>query len=218
MKKLLIALLVSVSTLAMADCPNLYPNNKTMSVPKTVELCNIFYVSRFNTFSKAVVVTSERLSKNTPVSSLSRITSFHADSRLTNTPRPGDYTGSGYDKGHMVASDDASTSDEMYETFLMTNMTPQEPTLNQQSWRLLEDSIRRQFLAENVDYWVVTVALYKAPTKYIGKNIPVPKGYWKIVYRPTGTDYYFAENKPYAKVQKMSAVDVNALIQNAQNY
>ena len=99
----------------------------------------------------------------------------------------------------------------------MTNMTPQEPTLNRQSWRILEENVRKQFKEVQADMWVVNIAVYHANPDKIG-NIPVPMGYWKIVYSPGKVDYYYANNKPQALVMKMQRVDVQKLVQDAGKF
>lgn len=56
---------------------------------------------------------------------------------------PSDYTDSGYDRGHMLPSKDRSDSIENNRlTFLMSNMQPQSPKLNQKTWKYLEDYTR----------------------------------------------------------------------------
>ena len=68
---------------------------------------------------------------------------FRPDARLPkgwNLVRPTDYTGSGFDKGHICPSADRSFSDQFNsETFLMTNMIPQTPDLNRNVWRKFEE-------------------------------------------------------------------------------
>lgn len=57
--------------------------------------------------------------------------------------KPTDYTGSGYDRGHLCPSKDRSMSEDANrETFLMSNMQPQAPKLNQKTWKYLEDYTR----------------------------------------------------------------------------
>jgi endonuclease G, mitochondrial len=57
--------------------------------------------------------------------------------------RPSDYTGSGFDRGHMTNSEDRSRSPEdNIQTFLMTNIIPQAPDNNQGVWVQLENYCR----------------------------------------------------------------------------
>ena len=50
--------------------------------------------------------------------------------------RPNDYTGSGYDRGHIAPSADRTRNDaDNSNTFLMSNMVPQSPELNRGVWR-----------------------------------------------------------------------------------
>ena len=213
-KLLVIATMVSAPVWA-SDCAYLYPDAKELKPTNTVELCSSFFVSRYDPNNKAVVLVAERLLKGT-VGSSKRINSFRADSRITNGPKPGDYLRSGYDRGHMAPAQDASSPEQMRETFLMTNMTPQEPTLNEQNWKSLEDKVRRQLKTGTKSIWVVNLAIYHPDAKRIN-GIPVPSGYWKIVYGDQ-TAFYYADNKPYARVQQTAPVDVGKLIKNATNF
>ncbi len=57
--------------------------------------------------------------------------------------KPADYTGSGFDRGHMANSEDRSHSPEdNVQTFLMTNILPQSPDNNQGPWVQLENYCR----------------------------------------------------------------------------
>ncbi|TDB67479.1 DNA/RNA non-specific endonuclease [Arundinibacter roseus] len=56
---------------------------------------------------------------------------------------PSDYTNSGFDRGHLCPSADRTkTVADNSATFLMTNMIPQAPELNRESWARLEDYCR----------------------------------------------------------------------------
>jgi endonuclease G, mitochondrial len=58
--------------------------------------------------------------------------------------KPSDYTGSGFDRGHMTNSEDRSRSPEdNISTFLMTNILPQAPDNNQGPWVQLENYSRQ---------------------------------------------------------------------------
>jgi endonuclease G, mitochondrial len=58
--------------------------------------------------------------------------------------KPSDYTGSGFDRGHMVNSEDRSRSaQDNIPTFLMTNIIPQSPDNNRGVWVELENYCRK---------------------------------------------------------------------------
>lgn len=207
MKKLLLALLFVAST-AHAACDHLYP--EPLTSPIVVELCNTAYVSLYSPSKRAVIAVSERLIPSPSLGNVTRIDRFHADPRITLGPKPSEYIGSGYDKGHMAPADDASTFEEMDESFLMTNMTPQNPTLNRGAWKSLETKVRNIAVSATSPVFVVTIAEYKG-TKMMG-SIPVPSGYWKIVYVNGVRTFYYADNTATARVVKRSPVSVNGLL------
>lgn len=58
--------------------------------------------------------------------------------------KPADYTGSGFDRGHMVNSEDRTRSaEDNIPTFLMTNIIPQSPDNNRGVWVELENYSRK---------------------------------------------------------------------------
>lgn len=52
-----------------------------------------------------------------------------------------DYTGTGFDRGHMKPAEDSPTQEAMDESHLMSNIAPQHPNLNRQTWRTLEAEV-----------------------------------------------------------------------------
>ena len=209
MKKLLLALLFVSSQTFASNCPDLYPGSKPIIVKNTVELCNSFYVSVFDATNKKVILVSEHL-KHNGVGSDTRTNDFHSDARVGSTPNPTQYKDTGYDKGHMAPAGDASNDKEMHETFLMTNMTPQKPTLNRESWKLLEEHTRTLFNKSKSDMYVVNIAVYKNNSKMNG--IPIPSGYWKIVMVDGVTKYYYVDNIDYGNVVEQRPVVINSLL------
>jgi endonuclease G len=54
-----------------------------------------------------------------------------------------DYNGSGFDRGHLCPhSDRAADKDMRYATFVMSNVVPQAPKLNQKAWAAEEEYLR----------------------------------------------------------------------------
>src|SRR5438093_2056873 len=46
-----------------------------------------------------------------------------------------DYSGSGFDRGHLCPHSDRAANDEMsFATFVMTNIIPQAPSVNEKAW------------------------------------------------------------------------------------
>jgi endonuclease G, mitochondrial len=72
---------------------------------------------------------------------------FAADNDLPegwNRVKPSDYTGSGFDRGHMTNSEDRSRSvEDNVTTFVMTNIIPQAPDNNRGVWVELENYCRQ---------------------------------------------------------------------------
>jgi len=102
---------------------------------------------------------------------------------------PADYTGSGFDRGHLCPSADRSSSEEANsQTFFMTNMTPQTPDLNRQVWERLESYSRDLVKKGKFDLYIVA-GVYGEKGK-LKKKVVVPTNCWKvIVVVPHGADF-----------------------------
>ena len=107
---------------------------------------------------------------------------FRPDPRLPAALRRinfGDYSGSGYDRGHMVPAADRFGSPATFnETFLMTNIVPQTPSLNQYPWQQLESYVRSQ-VRRGWDAYQIAGAY--GELQVIKKRLTVPTNCWKIV-------------------------------------
>lgn len=102
-----------------------------------------------------------------------------------------DYSGSGYDRGHLVAS--ANQNDKQIqnsETFLLSNMSPQLAKLNRKKWRELESAVRKLDSDEDIlETYVISGPLFdfSRSIKMIGEHdqngirIPVPSHFYKCV-------------------------------------
>lgn len=109
--------------------------------------------------------------------------------------RTGDYTGSGFDRGHLCPSADRTTTEAInQETFLMTNIVPQSPQLNRGAWANLEEYARDLARAGYVVHQWVGVygeggegSLGKK--KSIGSQVQVPARMFKAIWAiPRGED------------------------------
>lgn len=119
-----------------------------------------------------------------------RCNCFSADASLPEgfyRVQSSNYIGTGFDRGHICASDDRSGSpDANAATFLMPNIAPQAPDLNQKCWKDLEEYLRR-LTVDGKELYVIS-GVYgeggtgsKGAAKRIGNGrITVPGHFWKI--------------------------------------
>jgi endonuclease G len=93
-----------------------------------------------------------------------------------------DYSGSGYDRGHLAPAADMKWSPEaMSESFLLSNMSPQEQGFNRGIWSKLEAKVR-DWAVKNDSILIITGPVLKSINKYIGVNrVGVPGYYFKVI-------------------------------------
>ena len=94
-----------------------------------------------------------------------------------------DYRGSGWSRGHMCpAGDNKWDADAMYESFLYTNICPQDAKLNSGDWNELELACRRWAEKFGDIYVVCGPILYNQVHKTIGEHkIVVPEAFFKVI-------------------------------------
>ncbi len=93
-----------------------------------------------------------------------------------------DYTGSGYDRGHLAPAADMSWSRQtMQESFYYSNMSPQDQSFNRGIWKKLEELVR-SWAVENKSLYVVTGPILSSGLSTIGpNNVSVPNYYYKVL-------------------------------------
>ncbi len=106
----------------------------------------------------------------------------------SNSALSGDYSGTGYDRGHMVpAGDFKCCQDLMTETFFMSNICPQNPDLNRHIWENIEARIRGWSVRDE-ELYIVTGPVLRKGLPTIGRynNVAIPEFFYKIVlfYQP----------------------------------
>ena len=90
-----------------------------------------------------------------------------------------DYSGSGYDRGHLVPSADRFGDRRLNaDTFLMSNIVPQNRTLNQYPWNDFEQHIRAEVRKGFDAYQIAGVYGNAGQLK---DKITVPTNCWKVV-------------------------------------
>lgn len=105
-----------------------------------------------------------------------------------NSALTGDYSNSGYDRGHMLPAGDFKCCQElMDETFFMSNIAPQVPDFNRGIWENIETRVRG-WAVRDEEVFVVTGPVLRKGLPTIGRynNVAVPEFFYKIVlfYQP----------------------------------
>lgn len=131
----------------------------------------------------AYELTRERLNANWA----ERPKTFRPDPEVrTESATPRDYSGSGYDKGHLCpAADMAFDATAIDETFLMSNISPQFPAFNMGIWRELEELTRDWARRFKKIYVVTGPVLTETDQKPIGlSKVTIPKAFFKVLLVP----------------------------------
>lgn len=114
-----------------------------------------------------------------------------------------DYKQTGFDRGHMCPAGDMKwNADAMSDCFLMSNICPQIPVLNQQWWEHLESACRRWASQEGCVY-ICCGPIYdkQSEARYIGDEVTirVPDAFFKVVVslrqgKEKGIGFYYKNN------------------------
>ena len=92
-----------------------------------------------------------------------------------------DYSRSGYDRGHMVRSQERTkTTEDNISTFILTNILPQHPDLNQGVWLNLEMYIESLCKKEDKQLFIIAGGIFHKKNR-INNIITIPDSCFKIV-------------------------------------
>lgn len=93
----------------------------------------------------------------------------------------GDYTESGFDRGHLVRSEERTrTNEDNASTFILTNVIPQRPDLNRGVWLDMERWCEKMCKDSLKELFVVAGGIYHSNTT-IRSILAVPDSCFKIV-------------------------------------
>lgn len=113
---------------------------------------------------------------------------FETDSRSLARIDHEDYTRSGYDRGHMAPNHAIALlygREAQLDTFLMTNIVPQKPNLNQKLWQRLEAVEISHFAQQFGTVWVITGPLFSPEPqqmnhRWLSIDVDIPTSFYKI--------------------------------------
>ncbi len=93
-----------------------------------------------------------------------------------------DYVGSGFDRGHLVRSEERTrTPEDNTATFLLPNILPQRHDLNAGPWLRLEDYCQALSQKEDKELYITAGGIFSARPETIGRGVAVPEHCFKIV-------------------------------------
>lgn len=124
-----------------------------------------------------------RLNQEKLVKRINRTNNFEIDPKIkSGSANNEDYKGSGYDRGHLVpAADMAWSLNSMSESFLFSNISPQDRKFNSGIWKNLEDTVR-QWALNKGEIYIVTGPIFHSGLNRIGKNkVSVPELFYKVI-------------------------------------
>jgi endonuclease G len=94
-----------------------------------------------------------------------------------------DYSNSGYDRGHLVRSEErTATPADNEATFLTTNLLPQFHDLNAGPWLRLEEECQRLAVKQGKELYIICGGIFSKNPERIGRGgVAVPSKCFKIV-------------------------------------
>ena len=118
---------------------------------------------------------------------------FETDRRVPDNLRSshGDYSNSGFDRGHMVPSADFQQDGTLKDaTYVTTNITPMTPELNQGVWADIECFVRRLVRSESSPAYVVTGAVHSSNRSrgISRRKLGTAQAFYKIIVLPSASD------------------------------
>jgi endonuclease G len=120
-----------------------------------------------------------------PVFKSKRSGNFRSDSRLMFPIPPSVFNHSGFDRGHMAPAHDIGAvfgSAAQRESFLMSNISPQGPTLNRKIWRNIESWCWSTFSASTTTAIVFSGPVFDKDKTYLGRSsIELPDAFFKVI-------------------------------------
>lgn len=194
---------------AVSRCPQHYAGSTPPQLldvsPRTssLELCSTGYAVRYSTDAKSPLYVVEHLNAQRLIQASARhrrSNDFRPDTRLPPRLRASlqDFRGSGLDRGHLAPSGDMPSAQADSESFLLSNIVPQDPQLNRNLWAAIEKATHA--FARHRPIYVVTGVIWPPHgSRTVGAgHVRVPAYLYKALYDPAShaSAAYLVANEP----------------------
>ena len=197
----------------------IYPEFTNDQLKKeTQALCMDGFAVMYSGVSRTPLWSAEYLDRNrlNQAKQIDREDSFHEESKLPESARASlsDYSGSGYDRGHLAPNADMATRSQQYDSFSLANIAPQSPRNNRYIWRNIESATRYLTQQYGEVYTVTGVAFTDKKTKQLANRVLVPSHFFKAVYIPATNQagVYYAPNDESERIEVISIDALNTKI------
>ena len=178
----------SISAFADANCSNINTYGVAISSQQYINICRDGYDIGYNTQTKTPAWVAEKLTR----AALDGKTTYRKNNFRPDPMVPAqysatleDYSGSGYDRGHMAPAEDFRNSEsQMSDSFYLSNMIPQNSALNRGTWATLEKNVRYWAQKYNEIYVVTGPIYYQGKALGYAGKVPVPTHVFKAIYIP----------------------------------
>ncbi len=163
-----------------------FGSKNPLYIPKSQgeQINHHYYILSYNEITEQANWVYYELSSQMLNGNIKRSNRFHSDPLVTTkSATSSDYTKSGFDRGHLCPAADMSfDSIAMYESFYMSNISPQNPAFNRGIWKSLEGKVREWAnTKEKLD--IVTGPIFSKTDLRIGQNnVRVPAYFYKILF------------------------------------
>lgn len=188
-----------------------YPEFTNTKLSKdTQSLCFDGFAVMYSGVSRTPLWSAEYLTRKRlqQAKRIDREDSFHEESRLPKSARAklSDYSGSGYDRGHLSPNGDMANRSQQYDSFSLANIAPQSPRNNRYIWRNIESATRYLTQQYGEVYTVTGVAFTSKKTTQLVGRVLVPSHFFKAVYIPAinQAGVYYAPNDESERIEVIS--------------
>ena len=187
-------LVIATFTSHAASNPAVCAENLKLGAPSVanksnIQVCREGYALIFNTVTKTPLWVAEHLLQEEINGAGVRASSFRPDPEIPyeSQAKKSDYARTGYDQGHMAPAADFSQNQKlMDESFLFSNVVPQNADNNRKIWASLEKKVR-SWLGKRGELYVVTGPVFKngRVSQTLGSSqVAIPDAIFKVVFDP----------------------------------
>ena len=188
-----------------------YPEFTNTKLKKdTQALCMDGFAVMYSGVSRTPLWSAEHLDRTRlqQAKQIDREDSFHEESKLPKSARASlsDYSGSGYDRGHLAPNANMANRSQQYDSFSLANIAPQSPRNNRYIWRNIASATRYLTQQYGEVYTITGVAFTDKKTKQLANRVLVPSHFFKAVYIPATNQagVYYAPNDESERIDVIS--------------